>query len=359
MFPEPRGKLRAKFNASSTRGRKLLGRLCVFFSGRRIIVPDLPDAAADALPPVSGSSSTVNPAGGIPFFPQDHDTHYLTSECAVNDALRPIVDGVVGFDTEFMDRRPTADEIIINEVIDLVLEARRSNPFPFAWDTMGLCIVQIARGRDVWIIDIRRMKVLPGQLKRVLTSPDIIKVGLGVVNDIPVIWNDLRLDVNNLVDAGMMARLLLVEKYPNGAYQNLSMDTAAQEILGFRVNKDEQVSDWTGTLSDAQLRYAGTDAIVVLRLYEALQPQLRARASQLGRDIPDAWYNFNSRMGEPTRVKRTVHGVVVPWSEKSWTGRVVHPGMIRSILFVPSRGPWRLGSITQIAFFKLSTVTGE
>ncbi|KAJ6562864.1 hypothetical protein DFH09DRAFT_1082818 [Mycena vulgaris] len=363
MFPESRRTPRTKFKASGLRVRQFLGRTRVFFSGHRTIAPVLPDIA-DALSPVPGPSSPINRASSMPFklFPQDHDTHYLTSECAVNDSLRPIVDGVVGFDTEFVERRPTADETIINEVIDLVggsrksavlawqvLEARRSNNFPFAWDTMGLCIVQIARGRDVWIIDVRRMK-------------DIIKVGVGVVNDIPVIWNDLRIDVNNLVDAGMMARLLLAEKYANGAYQNLSMDIAAQEILGFSVDKKEQVSDWTADLSDAQLRFvtdAGTDAIVALRLYEALQPQLRVRASQLGRDIPDAWYNFNSRMGEPTRVKRTVHGVVVPWSEKSWKGLVVHPGMIHLILFAPSLGFWQLGSITHTGSIKSFKITGE
>jgi hypothetical protein len=47
----------------------------------------------------------------------------------------------------------------------------------------------------------------------VINSPRIVKVGVGVNTDFPVIWNDLGSDMNNVVDCGLMAKLLFAEKY--------------------------------------------------------------------------------------------------------------------------------------------------
>jgi ribonuclease D len=103
-------------------------------------------------------------------------------------------------------------------------------------------------------IDVDVPLAFPVQLRRVLTSNEIVKVGVGLVNDISVVWNDLRIDLNNLVDVGLMARLLLAEKYAAGAYQNLSMDVAVREIMGCKLDKAEQLSDWSTDLTASQLR---------------------------------------------------------------------------------------------------------
>lgn len=164
-----------------------------------------------------------------------------------------------------------------------------------------------------------------------MTSGDIVKVGVGLLADIPVVWNDLRSELKSLVDCGMMARLLLAEKYWDGGFQNLSMEKCAVDILGCRVDKTLQVSDWSGPLTDAQiccessfspssflltLADAGMDAVVALRLYEKLVDLLDSKAARLGCEIAVGWYGFDSRMGEPTRLKRTVRGEEVAWSTK-------------------------------------------
>ncbi|KAJ7773146.1 hypothetical protein B0H16DRAFT_1714050 [Mycena metata] len=247
-----------------------------------------------------------------PFFPQNFAVHYLVTEGAVNSALSSIVDGIVGFDTEFVKRLPTREEKIIDEAIDLVGGSRKSavlcwqmielktrTPFPYAWDTMGLCIVQIARGNTVWVINLRAVRGFPKELRRVLSSPRITKVGVGLLSDIQVVWNDLRTELQSLVDCGMMARLLLCEEFPDAPYSNMSMEDCAVRFLGFRVDKGEQVSDWSATLSEEQVRYAATDAIVALRLYERLDVEIDLKASRISRDIPIGWYSFDSRMDLP------------------------------------------------------------
>lgn len=88
-------------------------------------------------------------------------------------------------------------------------------------------------------------------------SDDIIKAGLGLVADIMVVWNDLGENMNNLVDCGLMARLLLAEKYNDTSFANLSLEISIREILGFTVDKESQRTNWkskSGELTPEQKR---------------------------------------------------------------------------------------------------------
>ncbi|KAJ7124840.1 ribonuclease H-like domain-containing protein [Mycena crocata] len=261
------------------------------------------DAAIDG---VAGGVSGVRCAD-LPTFV----VHYLNTEVAVNEALATIVDGVIGFDSEFVKREPTPEEKVINYAFFRPGLSRKTailgwqvvedslNPnFPYAWNTMGLCVVQIARGNVVWVINVREMRAYPAQLRRVLTSPDIIKAGVGIANDVAVFWNDMRSELQRLVDPGLMTRLLLPDKFSEGGFQNVGMEDCAKEILGYRVDKSLQVSDWAARLSEEQIRYAATDAVVALRLYEVLARRLEVESRIIGMDIPIAWYGFNSKLAD-------------------------------------------------------------
>ncbi|KAJ7178809.1 hypothetical protein C8R43DRAFT_942410 [Mycena crocata] len=148
-------------------------------------------------------------------FREDFTVHYLKTEDEANFVLAQIVDGVVGFDTQYMRRTPTLEEGIVNDMIDRIVGAR----------TFSV------------------------ELRCILTSNQIVK-------------NDLRTELRNLVDTGMMAQLLLAKKYSDSGYQNLGMSVCAEEILRCRINQGLQVSNWTGELTEAQIRYAATDAII-------------------------------------------------------------------------------------------------
>ncbi|KAJ7157039.1 hypothetical protein C8R43DRAFT_949269 [Mycena crocata] len=249
----------------------------------------------------------------LPFYPVDFTVYYLTTEDAVNSALEGIIDGVVGFDTEFVKRDITSEERFVEEVVAnlsgghrksgiVAWQAmeRRMGIVPYVWDKMGLCTIQIARGDEAWIINLRGVQAYPRELRRILTSDAILKVGVGLLSDISVVWNDLRSDLSGLVDCGLMAKLLFAERYPTGAFQNLSMDVCAADVLGFRLDKSLQ--------SGLLLTDAATDAIVALRLYGVLTGLLEERSVALDREIPFGWYSFGSRMGEAVRLKKTIRG---------------------------------------------------
>jgi hypothetical protein len=55
----------------------------------------------------------------------------------------------------------------------------------------------------------------------------------------------MRMEMRNLEDAGMTARLLLAGKYPKQAYSKLSLKTSVEEVLGFSIEKDLAQSDWS------------------------------------------------------------------------------------------------------------------
>ena len=53
----------------------------------------------------------------------------------------------------------------------------------------------------------------------------------------------------------------------------------AKLVLGIKVDKSEQVSDWSENLNSKQIQYAALDAAISLRLYEKLasMPDLTSR----------------------------------------------------------------------------------
>ena len=81
-----------------------------------------------------------------------------------------ITSGVVGFDTEFVQRRLYGDEVVIEGLVTVQPASRRTmrlaiqyleanNPdFSIQWDHVGLCLVQIAQGDIVWILDMNEIK---------------------------------------------------------------------------------------------------------------------------------------------------------------------------------------------------------
>ncbi|KAJ7159119.1 ribonuclease H-like domain-containing protein [Mycena crocata] len=156
-------------------------------------------------------------------YPTNFEVHYLTSKREVNNALKHIVDRVIGFDMEYVPRKATEIDKLFNEVL---------------WDIVGLCMIQIAKGDDVWVINMTKVRGIPAKLKRIITSETIAKIGVGIVSDLQVIWADLGLEMRNVVDASLIARLLLIEKYTDGLYTNLSMVNAVHDILGFTISKE-------------------------------------------------------------------------------------------------------------------------
>ncbi|KAJ7679810.1 hypothetical protein B0H17DRAFT_1138950 [Mycena rosella] len=81
-----------------------------------------------------------------------------------------------------------------------------------------------------------KIKAMPKELKRILESAEIKKTGGGLTRDITAVWDDLRIEMRNLMDVGMMAKLVLAEKYPKMAYGKLGEILKTQSKDGSGIN---------------------------------------------------------------------------------------------------------------------------
>jgi DNA polymerase-1 len=101
-----------------------------------------------------------------------------------------------------------------------------------------------------------------------------------------LVGHNLKFDLAHLTHAGLavpegerlrdtqlMAQLLGAGN-PAGELQLCGLAAVAERVLGLRLDKTLQTADWSGALSEAQLRYAALDALVPLRLTDVLDPQL-------------------------------------------------------------------------------------
>jgi DNA polymerase I-like protein with 3'-5' exonuclease and polymerase domains len=81
-------------------------------------------------------------------------------------------------------------------------------------------------------------------------------------------------------DTMLLARLLAA-----GTFDDCDLAAVVQRELGRALDKTKQRSDWTGPLSEAQLHYAALDAAVLVPLYEALSPKIKAAALEQAAQI--------------------------------------------------------------------------
>ncbi|KAJ7029815.1 ribonuclease H-like domain-containing protein [Mycena alexandri] len=257
---------------------------------------------------------------------------YFIDKAMANEALRPIVQGTVGIDTEYVRRELTGEERIIDEMPTMAapvkkagrsaiqyLESIRPGFLP-DWDHAGICLIQIAYERQVWVFNLTRMRAFPAELRRILTSPLILKAGAGILSDAAVLWEDVRVEVKNMADVGLMTRLWRAEDNPDDGFNHMALDAAASEAFGVTMDKRYQKGvDWKLDPHEAHITYAALDAVVSLRLYEKLDGELRLANSGGNSTFSTAWYSFNSVMGEATRSRLSVRNADIPWSTKDCT----------------------------------------
>ena len=145
---------------------------------------------------------------------------------------------VIGFDTE---TRPSFKKGTINQ-ISLVQFATRFHAFLFRINSLQL----------------------PDEMIELFEDDSIIKVGAALHDDLI----DLR-KVREFKAGGFLDLQKYVEAF---GIENKGVAKLAGIVLGFRISKNQQLSNWDAeTLSRAQKEYAATDAWVCLRIYHALQ----------------------------------------------------------------------------------------
>ena len=123
-------------------------------------------------------------------------------------------------------------------------------------------LLQLSTGNRSFLIHLKKTG-LPPELLAVLSDPRIVKVGAAVRDDIIGLQRYAEFQAEGFIDLQEMAQEYgIMEK---------SVKKLAAIVLGKRVSKSQQTTNWEAyPLSEAQARYAATDAYVCYRIYREL-----------------------------------------------------------------------------------------
>jgi ribonuclease D len=175
----------------------------------------------------------------------EHELSWFKGEIVVVDNLktfykvfpRLLTSDLLGFDTE---TRPTFKKGKKNKV----------------------SLIQLSTEDLACLIRINKIG-LPDELVRLLSNPYLKKAGVAVHDDIRFLTGIRKFVPDGFIDLQNFVR--------DFGIQSSGLKKLAAIVLGFRISKRQQVTDWEAKqLSEAQQIYAATDAWVCYQIYKKL-----------------------------------------------------------------------------------------
>lgn len=128
--------------------------------------------------------------------------------------------------------------------------------------TNRVALLQLSTHEQCYLIRLCRMK-LHSSLLKILSNPDIIKIGADVAGDLRSLHVLRHFHERGFIDLQHMASHWGIEEK--------SLRKMSAIVLGQRVSKAQRLSNWeASTLTPQQQMYAATDAWVCISIYEKL-----------------------------------------------------------------------------------------
>lgn len=151
------------------------------------------------------------------------------------------------------------DEINRHEVVGFDTETR---PSFRKGQLFKVSLMQLATPEHVFLIRLQHTGFTP-EIISFLESGNVLKTGVGIRDDLNALNRLQRFKPAGFVDLVTLAR--------EAGLKVESVKKLAGLILGFRISKSAQTSNWEArTLTSKQIEYAATDAWVCLELYRKL-----------------------------------------------------------------------------------------
>ncbi|WP_245820758.1 3'-5' exonuclease [Saccharicrinis aurantiacus] len=129
--------------------------------------------------------------------------------------------------------------------------------------TNQISLLQISSEEKTFLVRLNKTG-LTNELVELLASNEILKVGVGIRDDIRGLKR-----LSEFEDGGFIE---LQTKATDLGVKDFSLKKLAGILLEFRVSKRQRLSNWeTETLSEGQITYAATDSWVALEIYKSLE----------------------------------------------------------------------------------------
>ena len=128
-----------------------------------------------------------------------------------------------------------------------------------------LCLIQLSSGgSDAHIVQLNRSSYDAPNLKKILSSKNIIKIFHYGRADMAHIKYYLKTDTNNILDTKIASKL--ARSYSDSH----SLKTLIKEFVNIDISKQFQSSDFGGVLTPAQLKYCANDVIYLHKIHQEL-----------------------------------------------------------------------------------------
>ncbi|WP_119066027.1 bifunctional 3'-5' exonuclease/DNA polymerase [Rubrobacter indicoceani] len=137
-------------------------------------------------------------------------------------------------------------------------------------------LLQLATPNETFIVDLLSVEDI-GPLRGILEDGPV-KVLHNAKFDYAFLFWHYGIRLSPVFDTMLAAQLLSGGDHEGRSY---SLDAVAGRYLDEAVDKTEQVTDWSGRLSERQLQYAAKDARVLLPLQERLKSELELEKLKL------------------------------------------------------------------------------
>ena len=123
-------------------------------------------------------------------------------------------------------------------------------------------LIQLSTNNLVCLFRIHKIG-FPVELINLLSDPSVIKAGVAIHDDIRFLKGVKKFSPGGFVDLQSFVR--------DYGIQSSGLKKLAAIVLGFRISKRQQVTDWEAEqLTEAQQIYAATDAWVCYKIYDRL-----------------------------------------------------------------------------------------
>jgi ribonuclease D len=195
---------------------------------------------------------------------QNHNTNKVTIT-AEEINLLPLraYEGKVQVITETKNLVRVYQEVIKHSVVGFDTETRPSFK---KGQSYKVALIQLAVPGKVFLIRTHHTG-LTDEFNEIFENERIIKAGVAIRDDIKALQSLKPFNPASFIDLSVLARQV--------GLQVESVKKLSALILGFRISKSAQTSNWeVPTLTEKQIEYAATDAWVCLELYEKLKQLL-------------------------------------------------------------------------------------
>lgn len=164
-----------------------------------------------------------------------------------------VIDSMEAFDREI-------GQINKHRILGFDTESRPSFKKGKSYPT---ALIQLSTEQRAWLLRVSRIGY-PKRLVELLANPDKLKVGLGLNDDLRRMRSDFQFEPGGFLDLQQYVTAFRIEEK--------GLKKLSGIVLGRRISKSQQVSNWdSDLLTEAQLRYAATDAWICLEIYNTLK----------------------------------------------------------------------------------------